>query len=66
MSDHPSGQPNGGSSDSVLGNWQSPNGRGIPTVPGPRRADEAPPDALEPVAEWLGWSPTSWRSRGRR
>jgi hypothetical protein len=61
MTDHPSGHTQ----------WEAPQGRGLPTIPQPQRttpgggATSTAP-VLEPVAGWLGWAPTSWRSRGRR
>jgi hypothetical protein len=69
---HPSGQPH----------WDSPAGRGLPAIPPPERerspsageeravaspSPTPPPARSGPsVAEWLGWSPTSWRARGAR
>jgi hypothetical protein len=59
MTEPPSGNPQ----------WEAPQGRGLPAIPAPDRVGGAEPEparASSPVAEWLGWSPTSWRARGRR
>jgi hypothetical protein len=50
--DRPSGRPDG----------EPTAGRGLPAIPAP---SEEPADARtegRPVASWLGWSPTRWRS----
>lgn len=54
MSDraHPSGHPDA----------EPSAGRGLPAIPPPERETAAERQAARPVASWLGWSPTAWRS----
>jgi hypothetical protein len=45
--------------------WERSGPIGLPRSPAPAPAESEPgPDRS--VASWLGWSPTSWRSRGSR
>lgn len=66
--DYPSGNPD------WIPPWdpQNEGSRGLPSLPAPEREAEGAPSeaparkAEKPVAEWLGWSPTSWRARDSR
>jgi hypothetical protein len=73
--DHHSGNPSGNAQ------WDNATGRGLPAIPPPEREEasswtQAASPEPQPhgssvaerssVAEWLGWSPTSWRARDTR
>jgi hypothetical protein len=56
MADRPSGDPA----------WEGPKSRGLPRV-APATGGDASSHGegsapARPVARWLGWSPTSWRT----
>lgn len=54
--------------------WDAASGRGLPAIPPPERkevSEAQEPQQTEPtgptsVAQWLGWSPSSWRARDPR
>ena len=58
MTERPSGDPA----------WEGPKSRGLPrtaaheAAPPPAGSDPAHRAGPKPVARWLGWSPTSWRT----
>jgi hypothetical protein len=50
--DRHSGRPDG----------EPPTGRGLPALPAPSEGTDGERTEGRPVASWLGWSPTRWRS----
>lgn len=59
MTDRPSGDPA----------WESPKSLGLPRLPAgavghavPSGGGTPPSEPARPVARWVGWSPTSWRT----